>query len=98
MEEANFLTRMCSKVYLIHRRDKFRASKIMSDRTTSNEKVQLVLNSVVDEILWDGSKVTGVRVRDLTSGKTTDIPLKGVFLAIGMFHSHLRTSFAQLWC
>lgn len=83
MEEANFLTRMCSKVYLIHRRDQFRASKIMAERTVKNPKVEMVWNSAVDEVLGDGKNVTGVRVKDTVSGATRDIPLKGLFLAIG---------------
>jgi len=83
MEEANFLTRMCSKVYLIHRRDKFRASKIMADRTLQNSKVQVVWNSEVAEVLGDGKNVSGIRLNNLQTGKKTDVPLKGVFLAIG---------------
>jgi thioredoxin reductase (NADPH) len=83
MEEANFLTRMCNKVYLIHRRDKFRASKIMTDRVLSNKKIELVLNSIVDEILGNGKKVSGVKVKNVNTGIIKEIPLKGVFLAIG---------------
>jgi len=83
MEEANYLTRMCSKVYLIHRRDKFRASKIMTDRTISNPKVQVVYNSIVEEVLGDGKNVTGVRLKNAETGAVSEIPLKGVFLAIG---------------
>ena len=83
MEEANYLTRMCSKVYLIHRRDKFRASKIMSDRTQANPKVQVVYNSAVEQVVGDGKNVTGVKLKNLETGAVTDLPLKGVFLAIG---------------
>jgi len=83
MEEAAFLTRMCSKVYLIHRRDKFRASKIMADRVCENKKIELVLNSEPIEILGDGKGVTGIKVKNIENGETKDIPLKGVFLAIG---------------
>jgi len=83
MEEAMFLTRLCSKVYLIHRRDKFRASKIMADRLLKNEKIEVVYNSVVEEVLGDSKSVTGIRVLDTETKKTKDIPLKGVFLAIG---------------
>eukprot|EP01117_Protostelium_nocturnum_P011414 TRINITY_DN4141_c0_g2_i1.p1 TRINITY_DN4141_c0_g2~~TRINITY_DN4141_c0_g2_i1.p1 ORF type:complete len:312 (+),score=103.29 TRINITY_DN4141_c0_g2_i1:217-1152(+) len=82
MEEASFLTRMCSKVYLIHRRDVFRASKVMTDRVRSNKKIELVLNVAVDEILG-ADAVTGIRVKDVQSGQTREIPLKGVFIAIG---------------
>jgi len=83
MEEAQFLTRMCKKVYLVHRRDKFRASKIMADRVFKNDKIEILYNSAVEEILGDGKKVGGIKVKDTETGRTRDIPLKGVFLAIG---------------
>lgn len=84
MEEANFLTKFASKVYLIHRREEFRASAIMVDKAKANEKVEFVLNATVDEILDSGdNKVSGIRVRDVNSGETRDIALKGVFVAIG---------------
>jgi thioredoxin reductase (NADPH) len=83
MEEATFLTRMCKKVYLVHRKDKFRASKIMSDRVLKNEKIEIVWNSVIDEVLGDGKAVTGVRIKNVENGETKEIALKGVFLAIG---------------
>jgi len=83
MEEAMFLTRMCSKVYLIHRRDRFRASKIMAERTVQNPKIQVVYNSFVEEVLGDGKNVNGVRVKDAVTNKETVLPVKGLFLAIG---------------
>lgn len=83
MEEANFLTRFASKVYLIHRRDTFRASKIMGDRALKNPKIEPVLNSEIDEITGDGRLVKGIRVKDIKTGKTRDIALEGVFVAIG---------------
>jgi len=83
MEEAQFLTRMCKKVYLIHRRDKFRASKIMAERVLKNEKIEILYNSYVEEVLGDGKKVNGVKVMDTASGESKVIPLNGVFLAIG---------------
>eukprot|EP01118_Nematostelium_gracile_P010978 TRINITY_DN3857_c0_g1_i1.p1 TRINITY_DN3857_c0_g1~~TRINITY_DN3857_c0_g1_i1.p1 ORF type:complete len:312 (-),score=113.04 TRINITY_DN3857_c0_g1_i1:53-988(-) len=83
MEEATFLTRMCKKVYLVHRKDKFRASKIMSDRVLKNEKIEVVWNSVIEEVLGDGKNVNGVRVKNIENNETKEIPLKGVFLAIG---------------
>jgi len=82
MEEATFLTRMCSKVYLIHRRDKFRASSIMAERALKNEKIEVIYDSAVDEILGN-EKVTGVRILNLKSNTKKDLPLQGVFLAIG---------------
>jgi len=82
MEEALFLTRMCTKVYIIHRRDKFRASKIMADRALENPKIEPVWDSYVDEIVGD-TKVTGVNVKNVNTGEVRHIPLKGVFLGIG---------------
>jgi len=82
-EEALFLTRMCSKVYMIHRRDKFyRASKIMSDRALANPKIEVLWNSVIEHIDGD-TKVTGITIKDEVSGKVKSVPLKGVFLGIG---------------
>lgn len=82
MEEANFLSRYASKVYLVHRRDSFRASKIMVDRAKANPKVEMVLDTVTEDILGkDG--VEGIRIRDNKSGKVRDIALDGVFVAIG---------------
>ena len=83
MEEANFLSRYASKVYLIHRREEFRASKIMIDRARANPKVEFVTANVVDEILAPEGLVTGVRVRNVSSGDKKEIALDGVFVAIG---------------
>ncbi len=82
MEEALFITRFASKVHLVHRRQEFRASPIMVDRARASEKIELVLDSVVDEVLGD-DKVTGVRVRNLVTGETSEIPTDGFFVAIG---------------
>src|SRR5918999_3166943 len=82
MEEAIFLTKFASKVTLVHRRDTFRASPIMVDRARTNEKIQFVFDSVVDEVLGD-EKVEAVRIRNVVSGETTEIPAEGLFVAIG---------------
>jgi len=83
-EEALFLTRFCSKVTLIHRRDELRASKIMADRTLAHEKIEAVWNSAVEEVLaGDDGKARAVRVKNLQSGQTSEISCKGVFIAIG---------------
>jgi len=82
MEEANFLTRFCTKVYLIHRRDKFRASKIMTERVLKNEKIHIIYDSIIEEILGE-EKVTGVKLRNLKSNTISELPLAAVFLAIG---------------
>jgi thioredoxin reductase (NADPH) len=85
MEEANYLTRHASKVYLVHRRQEFRASKIMQDRVLPNPKVEVLYNTVIDEILGDmhPKKVTGVRLRDIVTDQTREMPIGGVFVAIG---------------
>jgi len=83
MEEANFLSRYASKVYLIHRRHEFRASKIMIDRAKANPKIEFLTPYVVDEILSPEGLVDGVKVRNTESGESKDIELDGVFVAIG---------------
>src|SRR5512140_3263068 len=77
MEEASFLTKYATRVYVVHRRDELRASRIMQDRVRKNPKIQLQLSSTVDEILGDGKAVTGLRLRSTKDGKTRDLPLKG---------------------
>lgn len=84
MEEANFLTRFATKVYLAHRRDAFRASKVMQDRTFANPKIEVLWNTAIDEILGvDVGHVTGVRLKDTVTGETRELALDGVFAAIG---------------
>jgi thioredoxin reductase (NADPH) len=81
-EEATFLTRFASKVHLLHRRDAFRASKIMVDRALANPKIEVHLNTAVDEVLGD-AKVEGLLLRDTESGARTEVPMEGLFIAIG---------------
>jgi thioredoxin reductase (NADPH) len=82
MEEASFITRFASKVYVVHRRSDFRASPIMVDRVRENPKIELVLDSVVEEVLGE-SKVTGVRVRNVIDGEERELEADGFFVAIG---------------
>jgi thioredoxin reductase (NADPH) len=83
-EEASYLTKFASKVYLVHRRDKLRASPIMAERVLSNAKVEPVWNSAVEEVLGEEEKgVTGVRVKNLQSNQTRTITATGMFAAIG---------------
>jgi thioredoxin reductase (NADPH) len=83
LEEANFLTRFASKVYLIHRRDTFRASKPMVERTANNPKIEVVWNTEVREILFNESGVTGIKVFNNKTNETTDRQTDGFFLGIG---------------
>ena len=83
MGDADFLTRFGSSVQLIHRRQGFRASKIMVDRAQANKKIDFVLDSVVTKVNGDESGVTSVDIRDTTTGRTTTVPANGVFVAIG---------------
>ena len=83
MEEANFLTRYASKLYLIHRRNEFRASKIMIERAKANPKIEFLTPFVVDEILAPQGHVEGARLRNLQTQETREIALHGVFVAIG---------------
>jgi thioredoxin reductase (NADPH) len=84
MEEATFLTRFATKVILVHRRDEFRASPIMVDRARANEKIEFVLNAVVDEVVGaEHGQVTGIRLRDTVTGETSEVAADGIFVAIG---------------
>jgi len=82
VEEATFLTRFATKVTLVHRRDELRASKIMQDRLFANEKIEVVWDSGVDEIVGNG-QVSGVRLRNLKTDQVTEVAAGGVFVAIG---------------
>jgi thioredoxin reductase (NADPH) len=81
-EEANYLTRFATKVHLLHRRDTFRASKIMIDRARAHPKIEIHPNTAIEEILGE-SKVEGMRLLDTTTGDQSHLPIDGVFVAIG---------------
>jgi thioredoxin reductase (NADPH) len=94
MEEALFLTRFATKVTLIHRRDAFRASKIMLDRARKHEKIEFLTNTVVEEVQDPSRKeVTGLKLRDIKSGKIWDLPVSAMFLGIG--HHPNATAFGD---
>ncbi|MEK6951070.1 MAG: thioredoxin-disulfide reductase [Nanoarchaeota archaeon] len=83
MEESLFLTKFATKVTVVHRRDSFRASKIMQERFFKNQKCTVIWDTAVEEVIGDGKKVTGVKLKDSKTGKITDLTCAGVFLAIG---------------
>jgi thioredoxin reductase (NADPH) len=82
MEEANFLTRFASKVYLIHRRDTFKASKIMQERALANPKIEVIWNTEVSELLGEG-KLSGITTRNTVDGTAAHLDLDGLFIAVG---------------
>ena len=83
MEEANFLTRFASKVYVYHRRDHFRASKIMAERVLANPKIEVVWNTAIEEILGDEKGVKQVKIVNVETKKSEIVDMDGVFIAIG---------------
>lgn len=86
MEEAHYLTRFAEKVYLIHRRDEFRASKIMQDRVLNNDKIEIIWNTVVDEVYGEMEPqklVKGLKLTNRVTGEKSDLPADWMFLAIG---------------
>lgn len=82
MEETTFLTKFATKITVVHRRGKLRASKILQERAMKNEKVSFIWNSVVEEVLGENT-VTGVRLRNILTGEQTQVPCAGLFIAIG---------------
>ncbi|MCO6439137.1 MAG: thioredoxin-disulfide reductase [Phycisphaerae bacterium] len=82
VEEATYLTKFASKVYMIHRRDKLRASKIMAQRALDNAKIEVLWNKTVADVLGD-EKISAVRLQDTESGDKSDLPVGGLFMAIG---------------
>jgi len=83
LEEGVFLTRYCKKVYIIHRREEFRAQAILVEAARANEKVELITNTVVTEVSGADSEVTGITLKDLKTGRTRPLPVTGVFVFIG---------------
>ena len=83
MEEAIFLTKFATKVSLVHRRHDFRASQIMIDRAQANEKIEFVTPTVVEEVLSENGQTSAVRLRDLETGESRDVPAQGLFVAVG---------------
>ena len=83
MEEAIFLTKFATKVSLVHRRHDFRASQIMIDRARANEKIEFVTPTVVEEVLSENGQTSAVRLRDLDTGESRDVPAQGLFVAVG---------------
>jgi thioredoxin reductase (NADPH) len=83
MEEATFLTKFARSVTIVHRRDQFRASKIMAERALANPKISVVWNSVIEEITGSDGKVSGVRLRDIVTGEERKLDVTGIFVAIG---------------
>jgi len=86
VEEALYLANIANKVYVVHRRDKFKGEKILHDKLfkrAEEGKVEIIWNATLDEVLGDNTGVTGMRVKDVNSSQTRDIDLKGVFIAIG---------------
>lgn len=82
-EEAHYLSKLCKKVTMLVRSDKFRASKIMEERVRKTENIEILLHTETDEVLGDGQVVTGVRAKNRTTGETIEIPATGFFVAIG---------------
>ncbi|MBL8741785.1 MAG: FAD-dependent oxidoreductase, partial [Myxococcales bacterium] len=92
MEEANYLTGLCSSVTLVHRRDEFRASKTMQDRVINNPKIKILYSHTVEEVLGvEEDRVTGVRLKNLKTGESVKVDCTGFFVAIG--HTPLNDLF-----
>lgn len=83
LEDALFLSGLCRKVYVIHRRNSFRGEKIMAEAVAAKENVEILFNSVVEEILGEDGKVCGASVKNLSLGEKTELKLSGVFIAVG---------------
>ena len=96
-EEALFLTRFASKVYLIHRRNELRATKILQDRIEANDKIEVLWDTVIEKVNGDNSGMTSVATKNLKTGATGDLPLAGMFVAIGVTpKAHFLTKVLEL--
>lgn len=84
VEEGNFLTKFASNVTIMHRRDKFRAEKIIQDRAFKNPKINVIWNTVVNEIKGDGMSVVGLKVKDVVTNDVKDFPCDGIFIYVGL--------------
>jgi thioredoxin reductase (NADPH) len=82
MEEATYLTRFASKVHIIHRRDQFRASKIMIEKAENNSKIAFIMDSIVEDVLGE-ERVTGLKLKNKKTGETSELTVDGMFVAIG---------------
>lgn len=83
MEEASFLTKFAKKVYVIHRSEQLRASKIMVDRAQKNPKIEFIYNAAVEEVVGDGKSMTGLKIKSTKTGEVNEKPMQGLFIAIG---------------
>lgn len=96
LEEADFLTRYAEKVYLVHRRDEFRASKIVQQRLFANPKIEIIYDTVVEEIAGKDGLMTHARTKHVKTGATSDLPATGIFIFVGfrpntgIIHDHVR--------
>lgn len=83
MEEANFLTRFASKVYIVHRSENFRASKIMLERAKKNPKIEFIYNTAVEEVLGDGKSINALKLKNTKTNEISEMKIQGLFIAIG---------------
>lgn len=83
MEEASFLTKFAKKVYVIHRSEHFRASKIMVERAQKNPKIEFIYNAAVEEVVGDGKSMTALKIKSTKTGEVIEKPMQGLFIAIG---------------
>lgn len=102
VEEGTYLTQFGKKVTVVHRRDQLRAQKVLQDRAFANEKMDFVWNSVVEEIVGDGNKVTAIRLKDVQTGEVTEHPADGVFIYVGLLpvsapFQNLKITDAEGW-